>query len=78
MPVAATASDNVGVTQVEFRVDGTLVGTDATAPYAATWNATGATPGSHAIQARAYDAAGNTTNAGVTVTVPDTTAPTCP
>ncbi len=74
--LAATASDNVGVTQVEFRVDGTLVGTDATSPYAATWNAASAAPGSHTIQARAYDAAGNTTNTSVTVTVPDSTAPT--
>ena len=80
MPLAATASDNVGVTRVEFYADGTLVGTDSTVPYTATWNATSATPGSHTIQARAYDAAGNTTNSSVTVSVvtppSDTTAPT--
>ena len=66
--LAATASDNVGVTRVEFYADGTLVGTDASSPYAATWNATSATPGSHTIQARAYDAAGNTTISSVSVT----------
>ena len=77
--LAATASDNVGVTRVEFYADGTLVGTDVSSPYVGTWNATTATPGSHTIQARAYDAAGNTTNSNVSVTVPvptDTTAPT--
>ena len=67
--LAATASDNVGVTRVEFYADGTLVGTDASSPYAGTWNATSATPGSHTIQARAYDAAGNTTTSSVTVSV---------
>ncbi len=67
------------MTQVEFRVDGTLVGTDATSPYAATWNAASAAPGSHTIQASAYDAAGNAASASVIVEVPppsDTTAPT--
>ncbi len=67
------------MTKVEFRADGVLLGTDTTAPYAGTWNATAATPGSHTIQARAYDAANNTTNASVTrhrATPPDTTAPT--
>ncbi len=69
--LAATASDNVGVTKVEFRADGVLVGTDTSAPYTGTWNASAASPGSHTIQARAYDAANNTTNASVSVTVPD-------
>ena len=45
--IAALAADNVGVTSVEFRVDGTLVLSDTTAPYAATWDATGATAGAH-------------------------------
>ncbi len=77
--LAATASDNVGVARVEFRANGVLVGTDTTAPYTGTWDASGATAGSHTIQARAIDAANNATNASVSVTVPapaDTTAPT--
>jgi hypothetical protein len=68
--LAATASDNVGVSRVEFRVDGTLVLSDTAAPYAATWNAAAAAPGSHTITATAYDAAGNTSVATVSVTVP--------
>ena len=78
--MAATASDNVGVARVEFRVDGALIASDASAPYAATWNAASASAGGHTILATAYDAAGNSTNSSVIVTVPaaagDTTAPT--
>ena len=57
--LAATAADNVGVARVEFKVDGTLITSDPTSPYAATWNASSATAGSHTIMATAYDAAGN-------------------
>ncbi|OJT26916.1 hypothetical protein BO221_02585 [Archangium sp. Cb G35] len=76
--VSATASDNVGVTRVEF-YDGTaLLGTDTAAPYSISWNAASAVNGSHTLQAKAYDAAGNVgTSASVSVTVfNDVTAPT--
>ena len=76
--IAATAADNVGVASVEFRADGTLVGTDATAPYASTWNASAASVGSHTLTARALDAAGNAATSTVAVNVPappDTTSP---
>ena len=63
--LAATAADNVGVARVEFKVDGTLIASDLTAPYAATWNATSATAGSHTILATAYDAAGNSAGSSV-------------
>lgn len=58
--ITATATDDVGVTEVEFQVDGELIGTDATAPFAATLPATSAyTSGAHTFRARARDAAGN-------------------
>jgi len=57
--VNATASDSVGVTRVEFYVDGTLILSDSSSPYSAAWNSTGAAAGSHTIEARAFDAAGN-------------------
>jgi hypothetical protein len=42
VPVSATASDNVGVAGVQFRVDGALLGSeDVAAPYAITWNTAG-------------------------------------
>jgi Bacterial Ig domain len=79
--VSATASDNVGVVGVQFKLDGGNLGAeDTTAPYAVSWNTTTATPGSHTLTAVARDAAGNsTTSSPVTVTVSsggDTTPPT--
>ena len=58
--ITATATDNVGVTLVEFEVDGEPVGSDATELYAATLSATTThTTGAHTFRARARDAAGN-------------------
>ncbi|WP_133479527.1 Ig-like domain-containing protein [Cognatilysobacter segetis] len=57
--LSATASDNVGVSRVEFYVDGTLKGSDTTSPYSITLDSTTLANGSHALVAKAYDAAGN-------------------
>lgn len=68
--VTASASDNVGVTRVEFWLDGALASTDTTSPYAWSWDTTTATDGSHALTSKAYDAAGNAgTSPTVTVVV---------
>jgi hypothetical protein len=69
--VSATASDNVGVTGVQFKLDGANLGAEDTAsPYSVSWNTTTATNGSHTLTAVARDAAANqTTSSGVTVTV---------
>ena len=70
VPVWASASDNVGVTKVEILVDGTVAGTDSTAPYTWGWLSGTVADGSHTLQTRAYDAAGNVgLSAVVTVTV---------
>jgi hypothetical protein len=76
--LAATASDNVAVTNVQFRVNGANVGApDTVAPYGASWNTTGLASGSYAITAIASDAAGNaTTSAAINVTIGDASAPT--
>jgi hypothetical protein len=80
--VSADASDNVGVAGVQFLLDGAPLGAeDTAAPYSVIWDTTTATNGSHALTARARDAAGNTaTPSPVTVTVSngpaDTTPPT--
>ena len=55
----ATASDNVGVSRVDFYVDGALKGSDASSPYSMTLDSTTLANGSHALLAKAYDAAGN-------------------
>jgi hypothetical protein len=73
--LAATASDNVAVTKVEFYVDSTLVNSDTTSPYAYTWNSTTVANGAHTIQAKAYDAAGNNANKSVSVTVSNVVSP---
>ncbi len=56
---SATASDNVGVTKVEFYVDGVLKATDTTSPYSTSFDSTTIANGSHTLVAKAYDAAGN-------------------
>lgn len=55
----ATASDNVGVSKVEFYVDGVLKGSSTSAPYAMSLNSTSLSNGSHSLVAKAYDAANN-------------------
>ena len=67
--VSATASDNVGVIGVQFRLDGASLGAeDMTAPYSISWNTATVPNGTHTLTAVARDAAGNsTTSAGVTV-----------
>ncbi len=68
--VTATASDNVGVTKVEFYLDGALQSTDTTSPYSWSWDSTTASNASHSLTAKAYDAALNVgTSTTVTVTV---------
>ncbi len=78
--ISASASDNVGVVGVQFRVDGVNVGDeDTSSPYRRSWDASTATTGTHSLVAVARDAAGNTsTSAPVSVIVNngDTTAPT--
>jgi subtilisin family serine protease len=78
--VAANATDNVGVARVEFYVDGNLKNTDSTLPYSWSWDSTTVANGSHAISAKAFDAAGNSALDSVTVTVAngDTTPPSTP
>jgi len=75
--VTASASDNVGVAGVQFKLDGTNMGAEVTlSPYSASWNTLTTTNGSHTLTAVARDAAGNTaTAAAVTVTVFNDTIP---
>ncbi len=69
--IAATASDNVSVVGVQFKLDGNDLGSeDTAAPYVVSWDTTKTTSTSHALTAVARDAAGHTTTASaVMVTV---------
>ncbi len=65
--ITATVSDDQAVAMAELRIDGTLVGTLTAAPWA--WNApTTLGQGSHHVEVKGYDLAGNTTIAAVDVT----------
>src|SRR5207253_1674688 len=78
--VSATASDNVGVVGVQFKLDGANLGAEVTAaPYSVSWNTTSASNGAHILTAVARDAAGNTaTSAAVSVTVSNSASDTTP
>ena len=66
--ITATASDNVGVTRVDFLVNGALQCSDTTAPYSCAWRVPGAANKTYQLQARAFDAASNSATATVQVT----------
>jgi glucose/arabinose dehydrogenase len=66
--ITATASDNVGVTRVDFLVNGAVQCTDTTAPYSCNWRVPGAPNKTYQLQARGFDQAGNTGTASVQVT----------
>ena len=57
--IAATASDNIGVTKVEFYLGTTLLATDTTEPYAYSWDTSSVANGEYMLQAKAYDAMNN-------------------
>jgi hypothetical protein len=68
--LVAEATDNVGVTSVEFRVDGSVLGTKTAAPFTLPWNTKNTTNAAHNIIAVARDAAGNVaTSSTVSVNV---------
>ncbi|MEO5830028.1 MAG: CehA/McbA family metallohydrolase [Rhodanobacter sp.] len=60
--LAATATDDTGVSKLEFYVDGALKGSDSSAPYSLALDSTTLADGSHNLVAKAYDAAGNVGN----------------
>lgn len=82
LSMTASASDNVGVTRVDFYVGGSVKCSDSSAPYGCS-TAMPATSGT-SVYARAYDAAGNSKiSSSVMVKNPevstvDTQAPTAP
>src|SRR5207248_7976218 len=61
--------------KVEFYLDGALQVTDTTSPYSWSFNTTTAANGSHTLQSKAYDAAGNVgSSAAISVTVSNVAA----
>lgn len=79
--IDVAAADNVGVTRVDLKANGSLVASDVTAPYRFSWDSTKLANGTASLVAYAYDAAGNaraSTSVAISVAnavVADTTAP---
>lgn len=74
--LSATASDNVAVQSVQFKVDGQSVGSpDTAAPYTVNWDTTTATNASHTVTAVATDTSGNQTTSS-TISIAVNNAPT--
>ena len=71
--VIADANDDVGVTAVQFLIDGSNWGPpDTGPPYAASWQSSSVANGPHTLSAVAYDASSNQASTTVTVTVSNT------
>ncbi|MFH1531887.1 MAG: Ig-like domain-containing protein [Pseudomonadota bacterium] len=70
--VTVTATGDPEVVKVRFLVDGGLLFEDDTVPYGAIWETTEFDDGDHEIAAVAFDAAGQTAEASVVVTVDNT------
>src|SRR5262245_60865667 len=75
--VSANASDNVGVTSVQFLLDGNPLGSALTsAPYTMTWDTITASNATHTLSASALDAAGNAATAtAISVIVANSSGP---
>jgi hypothetical protein len=78
--LTATASDEVGVTKVEFFEGTTKIGEDTSAPYEQSIDFNMTNNGTKTYTAKAFDAANNSTSSDpattVTVNIPDKTPPT--
>jgi hypothetical protein len=75
--VRASASDNAGVTQVAFFVDGASIGTDTNGAdgWSVAWDSTAVGDGAHTVMATATDTAGQTASDSHAVTVDNVDAP---
>ncbi len=68
--LSATASDDIGVANVEFYIDDVLRGSDSSAPYSLVFDSRTIANGTHSLTAKAFDAAGNTaTSSAVPFTI---------
>jgi len=63
--VTVAASDNVGVSKVELRIDGKLYASSTSATPSFVWKTSKLAAGAHTLQAVAFDAAGNLTRSAV-------------
>lgn len=76
LTISASASDNVSVNGVQFKIDGQNLGSqDTSSPYSVILDTTTLTNGSHTLTALATDSSGNsTTSNSVTINIQNTAA----
>jgi len=67
--VNVSASDNAGVTKVEYYVNNVLLGMNTATPYSFSWDTSSVAPGVYVLTAKAFDAAGNVSQSTNLVTV---------
>jgi hypothetical protein len=67
IPILMAASDTVPITKVAFSVNGIVLCTDTTAPYTCSWKIPGKRDTWYLLQAKAYDAMGNTASSTIRV-----------
>jgi len=67
--VTANATDNFGVTEVEFYLNGTLKATSTAAPYGFSLDTSALANGTYSLSAKAYDASGNVGQSQISITV---------
>jgi len=78
--IQGTASDNTGLTNIQFYVDGQVIATAASSPFSFAWNTGNYANGSHTLQVTASDATGNIGSSSISLNVnnvvtKDTTPP---
>jgi hypothetical protein len=74
--VDMVATDNVGVVRADLKVNGTVVATDTSSPFAFSWDSAGVSNGMAALTVVAYDAAGNAgVSPSITVNVANAVQP---
>lgn len=75
--LTATASDNMSVAGVRFKIDGQNIGSEITsAPYSTTWNSTAVLNGSHTLSAVARDGSNHYATSSIAITVQNSGSPT--
>ncbi|MBI4548567.1 MAG: T9SS type A sorting domain-containing protein [Ignavibacteriae bacterium] len=74
--LSASASDNIGVIGVQFKLDGADLGSEITsAPYTIAWNTTQTSNGTHTLSVEARDEAGFSSAASIQVVVSNGVVP---
>ena len=73
--IQANATDNKGISKVEFYVDGALKSTDTSSPYAYSWDTAAVSNAAHTLKAIAYDTSSNKNEAQINITVNNAAPP---